>query len=84
MRISSILLTGFAVLLWPALVAAQDFPTKSIRLVVPFPAGGPNDIIARGIGQRMAELTKRPVVIDNRGGQGGMRGLRRRSELRPG
>jgi tripartite-type tricarboxylate transporter receptor subunit TctC len=41
---------------------------------VPFPAGGPNDIIARIVGQRMSELTKQPVVIDNRGGQGGALG----------
>ena len=41
---------------------------------MPFPAGGPNDIIARVVGQRMSELTKQPVVIDNRGGQGGVLG----------
>jgi tripartite-type tricarboxylate transporter receptor subunit TctC len=41
---------------------------------VPFPAGGPNDIIARIVGQRISELTKQPVVIDNRGGQGGTLG----------
>jgi tripartite-type tricarboxylate transporter receptor subunit TctC len=40
------LLTGLALLLWPALAATQDFPGKSIRLIVPFPPGGPNDIIA--------------------------------------
>jgi tripartite-type tricarboxylate transporter receptor subunit TctC len=61
-------------LLVPALAAAQEFPNKAIRLVVPFPAGGPNDIIARVVGQRMSELTKQPVVIDNRGGQGGVLG----------
>jgi len=69
------LLTGLSVLLLaPALASAQDFPAKPIRLIVPFPAGGPNDIIARVIGQRMSELTKQPVVIDNRGGQGGVLG----------
>jgi tripartite-type tricarboxylate transporter receptor subunit TctC len=67
-------LTGLSVLLAPTLAAAQDFPTKPIRLIVPFPAGGPNDIIARVIGQRMSELTRQPVVIDNRGGQGGVLG----------
>src|SRR3954463_11027926 len=61
-------------LLLPASLAAQDFPTKPIKLIVPFPAGGPNDIIARIVGQRMSELTKQPVVIDNRGGQGGALG----------
>ena len=84
MRVLARLLTGLSILLTPAFASAQDYPARPIRMIVPFPAGGPNDIIARGIGQRMAELTKQPVVIDNRGGQGGMRGLRRRSELRPG
>jgi tripartite-type tricarboxylate transporter receptor subunit TctC len=74
MKIPSVVLSGFTLLLWPALAAAQEFPTRSIRLIVPFPAGGPNDIIARVIGQRMSELTKQPVVIDNRAGQGGVLG----------
>ena len=74
MKISSVVLSGVALLLWPALATAPEFPTRSIRLIVPFPAGGPNDIIARVIGQRMSELTKQPVVIDNRAGQGGVLG----------
>ena len=74
MRILGALATGLALLLWPVLATAQDFPTKPIRLIVPFPAGGPNDIIARVIGQRMTELTKQPVLIDNRGGQAGVLG----------
>src|SRR6266852_7308929 len=74
MRILSTLVAGLSVLLLPASVAAQEFPTKPIRLIVPFPAGGPNDTIARVIGQRMSELIKLPVLIDNRGGQGGVLG----------
>src|SRR5215510_10457093 len=68
------LLSLLALLLLPSLAAAQDFPSKPIKLVVPFPAGGPNDIIARIVGQRISELTKQPVVIDNRGGAGGALG----------
>jgi tripartite-type tricarboxylate transporter receptor subunit TctC len=41
---------------------------------VPFPPGGPNDIIARVVGQRMSEIVKQPVIIDNRGGQAGVLG----------
>jgi tripartite-type tricarboxylate transporter receptor subunit TctC len=63
-----------ALLLLPAFAMANDFPTKPIRLIVPFPPGGPNDIIARVVGQRMSELTKQPIVIDNRGGQAGVLG----------
>lgn len=74
MGIRNAVVTGLLLLLSPLPVAAQDFPSKPIRLIVPFPAGGPNDIIARVVGQRMSEIVKQPVVIDNRGGQGGVLG----------
>ena len=74
MKILGRLFAGLCMLLLPALAAAQDFPGKPIRLIVPFPAGGPNDIIARVVGQRMSELIKQPVIIDNRGGQAGVLG----------
>jgi len=74
MKFLRALLTGLSLLLSPTLAAAQDFPSKPIRLIVPFPAGGPNDIIARVISQRMSELLKQPLLIDNRGGQGGVLG----------
>ena len=74
MRMLRMMLTGLSLLALPAAAVAEDFPSKPIRLIVPFPAGGPNDIIARVIGQRMSELIKQPVVIDNRGGQGGVLG----------
>src|ERR1700722_15034050 len=71
MRILAALATTLSLLLPASIAAAEDFPNKTIRLIVPFPAGGPNDIIARVIGQRMSELLKQPVLIDNRDGQGG-------------
>jgi tripartite-type tricarboxylate transporter receptor subunit TctC len=74
MKILRRLLTALTLSLLPALAAAQDFPAKPIKLIVPFPAGGPNDIIARIVGQRMSELTRQPVVIDNRGGASGALG----------
>src|ERR1700719_1249327 len=74
MRIWGALAAALSLLLSPAAAIAQDFPTKPIKLIVPFPPGGPNDIIARVVGQRMSEMTKQPVVIDNRGGQAGVLG----------
>jgi len=56
------------VLAQPAADAAHSFPTRAIRIVVPFPAGGPTDINARIIAQRMSEDWKQPVVIENRPG----------------
>ncbi|MCZ8313474.1 tripartite tricarboxylate transporter substrate binding protein [Phreatobacter sp.] len=47
------------------------FPERAVRIVVPFPAGGSNDVIARILGQRLSEVWSQPVVIENRGGAGG-------------
>jgi tripartite-type tricarboxylate transporter receptor subunit TctC len=52
----------------PADRAVPNFPTRAIRIVVPFPAGGPTDVDIRIIAQRMSEDWKQPVVIDNRPG----------------
>jgi tripartite-type tricarboxylate transporter receptor subunit TctC len=73
MRILLRLLSVFIVTS-PAAVAAQEYPVKPIRLIVPFPPGGPNDIIARAVGQRMADIGGQPVLIDNRGGAAGVLG----------
>jgi tripartite-type tricarboxylate transporter receptor subunit TctC len=47
---------------------SANFPNRTIRLVVPFPPGGPADLIARFVGQRLNERWGQPVVIDNRPG----------------
>ncbi len=60
-----------ALMLATAGASAQGYPTKPIRLVVPYPAGGPLDIMARAIGQKLTEAWKQPVVVDNRAGAGG-------------
>ena len=74
MKILRIMVAGLSLLLLPAAAPAQDFPNRPIKLIVPFPPGGPNDIIARVVGQRMSELARQPIVIDNRGGQAGVLG----------
>lgn len=51
--------------------AAQSYPNRPLRLVVPFPAGGIVDVTARQLGQKMGEILGQPVVIDNRPGAGG-------------
>jgi tripartite-type tricarboxylate transporter receptor subunit TctC len=57
-----------------AQTAAQKFPAKSIRMIVPFPPGGSNDIIGRFMGQKLTERVGQQVVIDNRGGADGIIG----------
>src|SRR5690606_25891094 len=51
-----------------------DWPTQPIRMIVPFPAGGPTDFAARLIGDKLGKSLGQPVIIDNRGGAAGMLG----------
>jgi tripartite-type tricarboxylate transporter receptor subunit TctC len=74
MRIRRNLLLALCLVLASPAFAADEFPAKPIRLIVPFPPGGPNDLIARVVGQRMSDIFKQPVIIDNRGGQAGVLG----------
>ena len=65
---------GFVSLVLLALsesASGQDYPTKPIRMVVPYPAGGVVDLVARHIGQKMAGSMGQPVVVENRVGAGG-------------
>jgi len=55
-------------------LAADLYPSKTVRMVVPFAAGGSTDLLARNVAQRLNDAWKQPVVVDNRGGGGGIIG----------
>lgn len=59
---------------WPACSLAQNFPTKAIKIIVPFGAGGPADVYSRQLGQYLSEALKQPVVIEDKPGAGSIIG----------
>jgi tripartite-type tricarboxylate transporter receptor subunit TctC len=58
----------------PAVVGAQDYPTKPVRLIIPFPPGGSNDVVGRLVATGLGERLGKQVIVDNRGGAGGVLG----------
>jgi tripartite-type tricarboxylate transporter receptor subunit TctC len=70
-------------LLFPLLALAQAYPSKPVRLIVPFPAGGPADIFGRGLAQGMSENLGQPVIVENVGGVGGVLGVDRAAKATP-
>src|SRR5919206_2875369 len=50
---------------------AQQYPSRPVRLIVPFPAGSTPDIVGRALGQKLADAWGQPVVVDNKPGAGG-------------
>jgi tripartite-type tricarboxylate transporter receptor subunit TctC len=67
----------------PAFALGQAYPAKPVRMIVPFPAGGPADIFGRGLAQAMGAELGQPVVIENIGGVGGVLGVDRALKSAP-
>src|SRR5439155_7996454 len=68
LRSAALALLTLATMVPAVAQTAGDYPNRTIRIVVPFPPGGPADLIARFVGQKMSEDFGQPVVIDNRAG----------------
>jgi tripartite-type tricarboxylate transporter receptor subunit TctC len=66
-----------------AQVAPDDFPTRAVTLIVPFPAGGPSDALARAVAQGMSIHLKQPIVVENISGASGTIGLARLVKAAP-
>ena len=65
---------GLATVLAPSVLAADAYPEKPIRLIVPFSPGGASDVTARALSDKLSENLGVTIIIDNRSGAGGTRG----------
>src|SRR5262249_52644809 len=72
-----------AVIAGAAGVSAQDYPTRPMTMIVPFAAGGPQDVLGRLIAQRMSEILGKQIVVENIGGAGGITGSKRVADAQP-
>ena len=74
-KIRSLMLTAAGLLLaLSTSVTAQDYPAKPVRLIIPFPPGGSNDVVGRMVATQLSERLGKQVVVDNRAGAGGVIG----------
>lgn len=76
-------LVAVAALALTGAAKAEDWPTRTITMVNPFAAGGPNDVLARLFAQRMGEILGQQIIVENVGGAGGMNGADRVAKAAP-
>jgi tripartite-type tricarboxylate transporter receptor subunit TctC len=82
-RCAAIALIGIAMLAWPLPLCAQDYPTRPITMIVPFPPGGPTDTFGRIMAEHMSQTLGQSVTIENVGGANGTIGVARVARARP-
>ena len=67
-------LVALLLLVFATIAPAQEYPNKPIKLITPYPPGGPTDVLARAVSQKLSERLGQPIIIDNRPGASGMIG----------
>jgi len=73
----------FIAALFPMTAAAQTYPNKPVRLIVPFPPGGSNDVVGRMIAAQLSTRLDKPVIVENQGGAGGLIGTEMAARSQP-
>jgi tripartite-type tricarboxylate transporter receptor subunit TctC len=84
-RLRSLLFTaaGLLVALTATAAAQADYPNRPVRLIIPFPPGGSNDVVGRVIAQHLGDALGKQVIVDNRGGAGGVVGTEQAAHAAP-
>jgi tripartite-type tricarboxylate transporter receptor subunit TctC len=84
-KLRSLLLTaaGLLVALTTMAAAQSDYPSRPVRLIIPFPPGGSNDVVGRVIAQHLGDVLGKQVIVDNRGGAGGVVGTEQAAHAPP-
>lgn len=83
LKILMFLLTAQILFLFPFKSNAESYPTRPVRLLVPFSPGGTTDIVARVVAKKMTQIFKQQVIVDNRGGAGGNIGVQLAATSQP-
>jgi tripartite-type tricarboxylate transporter receptor subunit TctC len=76
-------LLGFVIACFVGVACAQTYPTKSIRIIVPFTPGSATDVMARMVGERLNAAWGQPVIVENKPGAGGTIGIRETARAEP-